>query len=65
MMRCWSQNPDFRPPFEKLRQRMENYIEEKVWFVIILDYKLSPPPPPPHDVQAHPKPPYEWRTFSL
>ena len=30
MERCWSWNPVFRPAFEKIRQRMQTYIEKKV-----------------------------------
>ena len=30
MVRCWNINPDFRPSFEKLRQRMESYIGDTV-----------------------------------
>ena len=30
MERCWHENPDFRPPFENIRQRLQNFIEEKV-----------------------------------
>ena len=45
MVRCWNFNPDFRLPFEKLRQRMDTYIREKVCFacnnwVIIINYKV-------------------------
>ena len=32
MKRCWNRNPDFRPPFENLRQRMDKYIREEVDF---------------------------------
>ena len=30
MTRCWNLNPDFRPPFENLRQRMDTYLREEV-----------------------------------
>jgi len=30
MVRCWNVNPDFRPPFENLRKRMESYIRDTV-----------------------------------
>ena len=30
MERCWQENPDFRPAFESIRQRLQNFIEEKV-----------------------------------
>jgi len=30
MTRCWNLNPDFRPPFENLRKRMDTYIREEV-----------------------------------
>ena len=30
MSRCWNLNPDFRPPFENLRKRMDTYIREEV-----------------------------------
>ena len=45
MVRCWNFNPDFRLPFEKLRQRMDSYIREKVCFDyknwgIIINYKV-------------------------
>ena len=33
MVRCWNVNPDFRPPFENLRQRMDSYISDKVCYV--------------------------------
>ena len=28
--RCWNLNPDFRPPFENLRKRMDTYLREEV-----------------------------------
>ena len=28
--RCWNLSPDFRPPFENLRKRMDTYIREEV-----------------------------------
>ncbi|PFX12207.1 Hemicentin-2 [Stylophora pistillata] len=31
MKRCWNFNPDFRPPFENLRQRMDKYIHEETY----------------------------------
>ncbi|XP_022807420.1 fibroblast growth factor receptor-like [Stylophora pistillata] len=31
MKRCWNFNPDFRPPFENLRQRMDKYIREETY----------------------------------
>ena len=30
MERCWHENPEFRPAFENIRQRLQNFIEEKV-----------------------------------
>ena len=30
MTRCWNLNPDFRPPFENLRKRMDTYLREEV-----------------------------------
>ena len=30
MTKCWNLNPDFRPPFEKLRKRMDTYLREEV-----------------------------------
>ena len=30
MTRCWNLNPDFRPPFENLRRRMDTYLREEV-----------------------------------
>ena len=30
MTRCWNVNPDFRPPFENLRKRMDAYLREEV-----------------------------------
>ena len=30
MERCWHENPDFRPAFENIRQRLQNFIEEEV-----------------------------------
>ena len=32
MERCWQQEPDFRPTFEYIRQKLVKYIEEKVNF---------------------------------
>ena len=32
MKRWWNRNPDFRPPFENLPQRMDKYIREEVGF---------------------------------
>lgn len=32
MVRCWNFNPDFRPPFENLRQRMDSYIRDTVCY---------------------------------
>ncbi|XP_078342476.1 fibroblast growth factor receptor 1-A-like [Oculina patagonica] len=29
--RCWNLNPDFRPPFENLRQRMDTYLREETY----------------------------------
>ena len=33
MKRCWNRNPDFRPPFENLPQRIDKYIREEVGFL--------------------------------
>ena len=30
MERCWHENPDFRPEFENIRQRLQNFIEDEV-----------------------------------
>ena len=30
MTRCWNLCPDFRPPFENLRKRMDTYLREEV-----------------------------------
>ena len=30
MIWCWNLNPDFRPPFENLRKRMDTYLREEV-----------------------------------
>ena len=30
METCWHHNPDFRPPFEVIRQKLIKYIERKV-----------------------------------
>ena len=32
MERCWQREPDFRPSFEFLRQKLVTYIEKKVTF---------------------------------
>jgi len=31
MTRCWNLNPDFRPPFENLRKRMDAYLREETY----------------------------------
>lgn len=31
MERCWQQEPDFRPSFEFLRQKLVTYIEKKMY----------------------------------
>ncbi|RMX49128.1 hypothetical protein pdam_00003862, partial [Pocillopora damicornis] len=36
MKRCWNRNPDFRPPFENLRKRMDKYLREET-YVELLD----------------------------
>ena len=33
MERCWHENPEFRPAFENIRQRLQNFIEEEVCVV--------------------------------
>ncbi|XP_066014636.1 fibroblast growth factor receptor 4-like isoform X2 [Pocillopora verrucosa] len=35
MKRCWNRNPDFRPPFENLRQRMDKYIREETYLELL------------------------------
>ncbi|CAH3155120.1 unnamed protein product [Pocillopora meandrina] len=35
MKRCWNRNPDFRPPFESLRQRMDKYIREETYVELL------------------------------
>ncbi|XP_078342494.1 fibroblast growth factor receptor 1-like isoform X1 [Oculina patagonica] len=35
MTRCWNLNPDFRPPFENLRQRMDTYLREETYTELI------------------------------
>ncbi|XP_020626728.1 tyrosine-protein kinase FRK-like [Orbicella faveolata] len=35
MVRCWNVNPDFRPPFENLRKRMESYIRDTTYLELI------------------------------
>nr|XP_058962211.1 vascular endothelial growth factor receptor 3-like isoform X2 [Pocillopora verrucosa] len=35
MKRCWNRNPDFRPPFENLRQRMDTYIREETYLELL------------------------------
>jgi len=30
MTRCWNLNPEFRPPFENLRKKMDTYLREEV-----------------------------------
>nr|XP_058946193.1 fibroblast growth factor receptor 3-like [Pocillopora verrucosa] len=35
MKRCWNRNPNFRPPFENLRQRMDKYIREETYLELL------------------------------
>ncbi|KAJ7377504.1 hypothetical protein OS493_028487 [Desmophyllum pertusum] len=35
MVRCWNFDPDFRPPFENLRQRMDSYIRDTTYLEVI------------------------------
>ncbi|XP_020615335.1 fibroblast growth factor receptor 2-like [Orbicella faveolata] len=35
MIRCWNLNPDFRPPFENLRQRMDTYLREETYTELV------------------------------
>ncbi|XP_022809917.1 fibroblast growth factor receptor-like [Stylophora pistillata] len=35
MKRCWNLNPDFRPPFENLRQRMDKYLREETYVELL------------------------------
>ena len=32
MTRCWNLSPEFRPPFEILRQRMDEYLLNEVCY---------------------------------
>ncbi|XP_022777574.1 fibroblast growth factor receptor 4-like isoform X2 [Stylophora pistillata] len=35
MKRCWNFNPDFRPPFENLRKRMDTYLREETYLHLL------------------------------
>ncbi|XP_022801378.1 vascular endothelial growth factor receptor 3-like isoform X1 [Stylophora pistillata] len=35
MKRCWNFNPDFRPPFENLRRRMDTYLREETYLQLL------------------------------
>ncbi|XP_027035864.1 vascular endothelial growth factor receptor 3-like isoform X5 [Pocillopora damicornis] len=35
MKRCWNFDPDFRPPFENLRKRMDTYLREETYLHLL------------------------------
>nr|XP_058952909.1 vascular endothelial growth factor receptor 3-like [Pocillopora verrucosa] len=35
MKRCWNFDPDFRPPFENLRRRMDTYLREETYLHLL------------------------------
>ncbi|XP_066015708.1 fibroblast growth factor receptor 4-like isoform X2 [Pocillopora verrucosa] len=35
MKRCWNFDPDFRPPFENLRRRMDTYLREETYLQLL------------------------------